>query len=169
MVNEAEILPERIYGSGHALIAITCQICRTLIDFRTQLPQTAFSQITRKTNMADNAAPESMTVITSLEVYFTHLTKKSAQRLLADFGERASCDIPEAKMTYKFIQPRVLPTDELNITIFGLVSHMKPFFTDRGFRVRQMVYFTHDKVELEQAIAAKAPIPTSKFEVNIND
>lgn len=119
--------------------------------------------------MADNAAPESMTVITSLEVYFTHLTKKSAQRLLADFGERASCDIPEAKMTYKFIQPRVLPTDELNITIFGLVSHMKPFFTDRGFRVRQMVYFTHDKVELEQAIAAKAPIPTSKFEVNIND
>lgn len=119
--------------------------------------------------MADKAVTESMTVISSLEVYFTHLTKNSAQRLLADFGERASCEIPQAKMTYKFIQPRVLPTDELNITIFGLVSHMKPFFTDRGFRVRQMVYFTHDKVELEQAIAAKAPIPTYKFEVNIND
>jgi hypothetical protein len=117
--------------------------------------------------MTGKAASESMTVISSLEIYFTHLTKKSAKRLLADFGERASCDIPHAMMTYKFIQPRVLPTDELNITIFGLVSHMKPFFTDRGFRIRQMVYFTHDKVELEQAIAAKAPIPTSKFEVNI--
>jgi hypothetical protein len=119
--------------------------------------------------MADKAATENMTVITSLDTYFARLTKKTAGRLLADFGERASCDILQAKMTYKFIQPKVLPSAELNTTVFGLVMHMKPFFTDRGFRVQQMVFFTHDMAELEQAMAAKAPIPTTKFEVNIAD
>jgi hypothetical protein len=121
--------------------------------------------------MSDNKSlthqSNELTVIVGMELLFNRLSAEAIEQLQFDFGDRATIHGDMTRMRYMFEQPRQLATEDLEITIFGLVEHMKLYCNDKPYQMVRIDVFTCSRADFDQSVATGSHHTMHKFEIKV--
>lgn len=110
---------------------------------------------------------DELTVIVGMELFFNRLSAEAIDQLQCDFGDRANINGDMTRMRYMFEQPRQLATEDLEVTIFGLVEHMKLYCNDKPYQMLRIDLFTCSRADFDQSVATGSRHTLNKFEVKV--
>lgn len=106
-----------------------------------------------------------LTMIVGMELFFDHLSNEAIKQLKLDFGNKAEINDRKAKVLYMFQTPRQVATEDLEISIFALVEHMRIYCQDKSYQMVKMDLFTCSRTDFDQAVATGSKHILHKFEV----